>query len=192
MCNFVTLSIRSTEFVKWVTSLFLLTSSCLTYIYTVSFFATKQSATYNSTHIHIYTNFTDTHVHNYIPVLNITVSDSFKSGDFTETYKCFLVKLLFFTGFAISHFTVGFLGDYLGKWIVFKNLIKILIISGMLICITSNFDNISFSELENKCQFSSRVCQANVVSKLLSGRNRILGFPFFIYRVRSIAKDHRG
>ena len=149
MCTFNILSIPSNEFVKWVTTLFLLTSSCLTYIYTVSFFAAKQTAAYNSTHIHIYTNFTDTHVHNYIPVLNITVFDSFKS-DFTENYKCFLIKLVFFTGFATSHFTVGFLGDYLGKWIVFKNMIKILIISGMLICITSNFNNKTYSELEKK------------------------------------------
>ena len=68
--------------------------------------------------------------------LNVTLFDTFeKLSDSCQHFNW--IKIVFFVGFAISHFTVGFLGDCFGKWKIFKILIKLLIVSGILAILSS-------------------------------------------------------
>ena len=102
------------EFWIWLTPLVFLMASCLSHVYTISFFC--------STSIHLQSS------------LNVTLAKTFQDNS-GESVKW--AKLSFFIGFALGQFTVGILGDYYGKWKVWNYLIKILIILGMLPSFTS-------------------------------------------------------
>ena len=106
------------EFWIWLTPLIFLTASCLSHVYTISFFC--------STSIHLQSS------------LNVTLAKTFQddSGDAVKW-----AKLSFFIGFALGQFTVGILGDHYGKWKVWNFLIKILIILGMLPSFTSKLNS---------------------------------------------------
>ena len=117
------------EFWIWLAPLVFLTASCLSHVYTISFFC--------STSIHLQTS------------LNVTLAKTFQD-DNGQAVKW--AKLSFFIGFALGQFTVGILGDYYGKWKVWNYLIKILIILGMLPSFTSKLKSIGF--LINKCRKS--------------------------------------
>ena len=109
------------EFWIWLAPLVFLTASCLSHVYTISFFC--------STSIHLQTS------------LNVTLAKTFQD-DNGQAVKW--AKLSFFIGFALGQFTVGILGDYYGKWKVWNYLIKILIVLGMLPSFTSKLKSIVF------------------------------------------------
>ena len=46
------------------------------------------------------------------------------------------VKLIFFFGFAASQFSMGFLADRYGHWVMLKYVVKALIVSGILITLS--------------------------------------------------------
>ena len=114
---------------KWVLSLWLLCASCLTPLYTVPFLAARSNMSDpNETQI------IESH-------LEKTLYDCFEEL-YHSSYSFSWIKILFFVGFAVSQITVGFLGDYFGKWLIFKILIKILIITGTLATIACKFFNV--------------------------------------------------
>jgi hypothetical protein len=49
------------------------------------------------------------------------------------------VKVVFFFGFAISHFSMGFLADYFGNWKMMKLATKALIVSGIGVTLSRKF-----------------------------------------------------
>ena len=106
------------QFIRWIIPLWFLSASCLTPIYTVPFFAAiSRVKSFNNQTLKA--------------SLNITLFDTFeKLSDSCQHFNW--IKIVFFIGFALSQFTVGFLGDYFGKWKIFKILIKVLIVSGIL------------------------------------------------------------
>ena len=112
-----------TKWCKWILSLWLLSASCLTPLYTVPFLAARSNMSDpNETQI------IESH-------LEKTLYDCFEEL-YHSSYSFSWIKILFFVGFAVSQITIGFLGDYFGKWLIFKRLIKVLIISGILVSIT--------------------------------------------------------
>ena len=137
-CNY-SLKIISTNldknWCKWAFSLFILSTACLTPIYTVPFFAASSNISNASHKINNNTKIIES-------FLDETLYDCFEDNinDFLLTFDW--IKILFFVGFAVSQITVGFLGDYFGKWLVFKILIKILIIAGTLATLACKFFNV--------------------------------------------------
>ena len=115
------------NFVKWILPLFFLTASCLTPIYTVPFFASVP---------HINCPLNPNCTLEIEASLKVTVFDHF-DNNWWNGFNW--IKLVFFIGFAVSHFSVGFLGDYFGKWNVFKFLVKTLILASMLTSLTSMY-----------------------------------------------------
>ena len=107
-----------TQLFKWLISLFLLTSSCLTHVYTFSFFAEVPKKS---------TNVTKTEKHS---IEAISLYHDYEN-DISPAYFHW-IKLVFFVGFAFSHFTVGLIGDQVGKWKVYNFTIQILILAGIL------------------------------------------------------------
>ena len=110
---------------KWVLSLWLLCASCLAPFYTVPFLAARSytisdpnDKSYNSTQI----------IESF---LEKTLYDMFEDLN-DSTYSISWIKISAFVGFAFSQITVGFLGDYFGKWLILRQLIKVLIVSGIL------------------------------------------------------------
>ena len=89
------------QLVKWLISLFLLTSSCLTHVYTFSFFAEVPRQNINVTKKEENSLEAISLYHDY-------------EHDISPTYFHW-IKLVFFAGFALSHFTVGLIGDKVGK-----------------------------------------------------------------------------
>ena len=76
--------------------------------------------------------------------LNVTLFDTFsdvihKNCDNEDPF-CDMtwVKLTFFGGFAVSHFSMGFLADYFGRWTMMKISAKSLIFVGVLITLQGN------------------------------------------------------
>ena len=107
-------------------SLWLLSVSCLTPIFIVPFFASRSNIS----------NPNDQNINNTQIIesfLEKTLYEQFEENLNDAPYS---FKYIFFAGFAISQITIGFLGDYFGKWLIFKRLIKVLIISGILVSVT--------------------------------------------------------
>ena len=79
------------------------------------------------------------------PHLNITLYDTF-GDDFDidhpdhEPFCGFVwVKVVFFSAFAASHFSMGFLADYFGHWKMMKLATKGLIVFGIGVTLSSKF-----------------------------------------------------
>ena len=104
------------QWYKWVLSLWLLSASCLTPIFTVPFFASRSNIS----------NPNDQNINNTQIIesfLEKTLYEQFEEHLDDSSYS---FKYIFFAGFAISQITIGFLGDYFGKWPIFKHMIEIL------------------------------------------------------------------
>ena len=115
--------VKVKDFLLWLVSLFLLTTSCLTPVYVNSIFATRPNIKFGN----------ETDQETLKISLNISVYKDFEH----DVGEINWLKVIFFVGFAISHFTIGFVGDLYGKWKVFDNIIKILIISEIILTVTS-------------------------------------------------------
>ena len=113
---------------KWVLSLWLLSASCLTPLYTVPFLAARTNMSDPNDPSNNRTQIIES-------MLEKTLYDCFEEL-YHSPYSFSWIKILFFVGFAVSQITVGFLGDYFGKWLIFKRLIKVLIVSGTLVSTT--------------------------------------------------------
>ena len=113
-----------TKWCKWVLSLWLLCASCLTPIYTVPFLAARSNISDPNDQSNNKTLIIES-------MLEKTLYDCFEDLNYS-TYSFSWIKILFFVGFAVSQITVGFLGDYFGKWLILRQLIKVLIVSGIL------------------------------------------------------------
>ena len=115
--------IKVKKYILWLVSLFLLTTSCLTPVFVNSTFATRPNLKFEN----------DSYQETLKTSLNVTVYKDFDYdvGDFNW------LKVVFFAGFGISHFTIGFVGDIYGKWKIFNYSIKVLIASELVLIITS-------------------------------------------------------
>jgi len=110
------------KLIKWIFPCAALMAACLSHIYKVPFIAVKSSSEVN-------------------PYLNTTLFDTY--GDDLDRYQepfCGLVwvKVVFFFGFAASHFSMGFLADYFGNWKMMKLATKALIVSGIGVTLSHN------------------------------------------------------
>ena len=115
--------VKVKEYILWLLSLFLLTTSCLTPVFVNSTFATRPSINFGS----------ETDEEALKTSLNVTVYKYFEHNGGEINW----LKVIFFVGFGISHFTIGFVGDLFGKWKVFNYVIKILTVSQLVLTITS-------------------------------------------------------
>ena len=115
--------VNAKDFLLWLLSLFLLTTSCLTPVYVNSTFATRLKIKFEN----------ETDQEALKTSLNASVYEDFEH----DVSEINWLKVIFFVGFGISHFTIGFVGDLYGKWKVFNHTIKILIVSEMVLTLTS-------------------------------------------------------
>ena len=115
--------VKVKEFAVWLVSLFLLTTACLTPVFVNSTFATRPNVNLGN----------ESDEETLKTSLNVTVYKDFEH----EVGEINWLKVIFFVGFGISHFTIGFVGDHYGKWKVFNCVIKILIVSEIILTITS-------------------------------------------------------
>merc|ERR1711963_1022322 len=155
------------NFVKWILPLFFLTASCLTPIYAVPFFASVP---------HINCPLNPNCTLEIEASLKVTVFDHFDSNWWNGFNW---IKLVFFIGFAVSHFSVGFLGDYFGKWNVFKFLVKTLILASLLTSLTNNI--FIFSILWFVIAYCSTASYPLVVCTVLETVDSV--FDSFRYRI---------
>ena len=86
---------------------------------------------------------------NVDPNLNITLFDTFQDDfeDFSDEPFSLMVwmKVIFFAGFAVSHFSIGFLADYLGHWKVMKLVAKGLVVFGIAATLSCKFTLLNYS-----------------------------------------------
>ena len=117
--------VKVKDFLLWLVSVFLLTTSCLTPVYVNSTFATRPNIRFGN----------ETNQETLKTSLNFSVYKDFEH----DVGEINWLKVIFFVGFGISHFTIGFVGDLYGKWKVLNCLIKILIVSEIVLTITSKY-----------------------------------------------------
>ena len=115
--------VKVKEFAIWLMSLFLLTTTCLTPVFVNSTFATRPNVNLGN----------ESDEETLKTSLNVTVYKDFEH----DVGEINWLKVIFFVGFGISHFTIGFVGDLYGKWKVLNCVIKILIVSEIVLTITS-------------------------------------------------------
>ena len=106
---------------KWICLNSLLCAACWAHVYTIPLFATSDATLKNP--------------------LNITLHELWSPKcNVSKEELCGLVwvKLVFFIGFGLSQYSMGFLADKFGPYKVLKSVIKLLILSGIAATLSSN------------------------------------------------------